>query len=736
MNIVKWIRKNNRKIMVFVVIFSMISFVVGSYGIKIIVSIFGGDNPLLGQYDNQKVKAQDFLKAQNELLVLQMLMADRLLMSQQAGLSGPLMVNLLFRNSQVTGDLPVQLKQAAQQGQLPISVEQIESYFNERRERPEVLWILLKAETYRAGFVIPTESARLTLQAIVPQMTNKQLDYASLMSQVVRRTNLPEEQILRTFADLMSVMGYAGNVLNNQAVTISQIRAQVARNQERIDAEYARIPADEFIDPNAQPAEADLQKQFDAYKAFAPNIFTPEDPFGFGYKLPKRVQIEYLIVPLDEVKKNIEKPTAEAVENYYTTNISQFRSQIPSDPNNPDSTKITKTRPFSEVEREIMAQLEEQKLQTLASQIFLEAKELTEKGFESVNFEEATPEQLQTAAGDYQTAADQLRQKYKVPVFVGKTGLLGPEQFYQRSILNRLSMQQRQGYLPLGELAFAATVNKPERQRIGIPTVRVWENMGPFEGGFFVQEQSKFKRIMALARVVDIKEPQVPDDMNLTYDTSGIRIFEEQPKEDTTFSLKDQVKQDLLTLKAMDRAQAAAEELAQLAKDQGWEKAVQTYNEKYAAKNAGLAVKLDKIAQQQRISPADMNAIKQFIADNPGRGIGLKVQVTNGMLTNRLYELLPEDAKSTGPMQQVLQFEPQASFYVVKEVVREPATIQDFLDNKAMTALQLNMENNAELALTHFGPDNILKRMDYKAEEQQGPIERQQQLPPPVQDAF
>jgi len=729
MDFVKWVRKNNRKIMVFVVIFSMVSFVIGSYGIQIIVGLLGGGNATIATYDGHKIKSRDKLQAQNELKVLQMLMADRLLLSQQAGLSGPLLVHLLFRDSQLTGDMASQLKQAAQQGQLPVGIDTIETFFSEQRERPEIIWTLLKAEAYRAGFVLSTDSARMTLERNIPLLTGQQFSAAQVVGEIIRSTNLSEQQVLRAFADLMSVLSFAGNVMNNQAVTAGQVRADVARTQERLDAEFVRLNATDYVDESAEVSDADLQKQFEAYKSEPANTFTSENPFGFGYKLPKRVQLEYMAVPMDDVRGQIEKPTAEAVENYYSRNIAQFQSQIPSDPNNPESEKVTQTKPFSEVESSIRRMLEEQKITTLANQIFMEARSLTEKEFETINMDEAGAADVQMAAGDYLAAAQQLQEKYKVPVISGKTGLLGPDQFTQRSILNALSMQQRNTYLRLSDLAFAVTNERPERPRIGLPSIRTWENMGPFSGGFYSETKNKYQRLMVMARVINIAEAQVPESLDLTYDTAGMRIFEDQPETDTTFSLKEEVKDDVLLQRAMDETRSRAETLAQLVKDQGWDQGVKTYNETYDPD-----VRVDSLKQQKRMSLAEMAAYRQQMRNNPSFAPRLQMQLAGGMLINELSTLLPAEGESTGTIQQVVAFEPQAASLVVKEVVRQPATTEDYLENKAVTALQLNNAQLTELSFIHFNPKNILERMDYElvakdAEEMERSLQQEQPLP-------
>ena len=76
MSLVRWIRKNNRKIMVFVVIFCMVSFVIGYTGLTIISNIFSPTKQVIARYgDGQKIRRNDLVSAQNELKVLRMLLA-------------------------------------------------------------------------------------------------------------------------------------------------------------------------------------------------------------------------------------------------------------------------------------------------------------------------------------------------------------------------------------------------------------------------------------------------------------------------------------------------------------------------------------------------------------------------------------------------------------------------------------------------------------------------------------
>ena len=728
MSLVKWIRKNNRKIMVFVVIFCMIAFVVGYTGLQIISSVFDPGRQAVAHYnDGQKMRINDLRAAQNELSILRMIRSDQLTASQ--GLSGALLSRLIFPESPLANEIPSQLKQAVQQGQLRLSLEELDAYFNQQPERPENLWILLKAEAYKAGTIVSTEQAKETLRDIVPQMMG--IDAAQLVQQIIRQNNLTEDQIARTFADLLSVLEYANTVVNNEAVTLNQVKAFVGRSKERLDVEFVKVPAKLFVDENAAVSDADIQKQFENFKASMPNDPTPENPFGFGYRLPKRVQVEYMVIKTDDIKSQIASPTSEAMEDYYSRNVQQFQQQVPVNPNNPDSEKTTVIRPYVEVERSIRQAIEKEKADNLASLIFNEIKNITELGFEKISFDEATVDQLQTAAGDYQAAGQEILKNFQVPVTVGKTGWLSIEDFQQEKILKTLQVQaQQRNPIKLIDLAFIASSDaKQTRRRIGLPTVRLWQNIGPVEG--YGQEEQKYHPLVALIRVIGVENATVPESVDVSYDTKGVALFED-PDVQNSFSLKENIKEDLLLVKAMESAKARTEELKSLIESKGWDEAVESYNAKYAKdsdneESGDQTIRLEKAEQQLRASGTEIAFAKKYIQENPAMAALLQQGLVTDMLNGRFYKLLEDGSDSTGSIYQVLAFEPEATCYVVKEVIRQPATVTDYLENKASTAFQLNMQDTPASTMIHFAPDNILKRMNYQLnkDETQSPDETQ-----------
>lgn len=720
MHVSKWMRKNSKKIMVFVVIFSMVSFVIGYTGIQIFFSIFGGGNPVIGTYDDgQKVRAREFMAAQGELTLLRMLGADRLLMAQgQQGLAGPLTAHLLFPDSQFVGDLAAQLKQVAQSGRIPVSIDKIEEFFSERTQA-EITWILLKAEAHKAGFFVSDEMARTLLGQYLPQLAQG-ADANQTITAIMASANVSEDQLVRTFAELLGVMSYAGNITDSQAVTLNQVQAAIGRSTETFDAEFVRIPAEWYIDNITPVAQEDLNRQFETFKNILPGTFSDDNPYGFGYKLPKRVRLEYMAVLLDDVKTLTEAPTAENMEDFYSRNIERFRTEEPVDPNKPDGEKITKTRSFAESMPQIRSSLEQERINRLANQIFNDAKAMTEKGFSEINFEEAAIEQLQAAAGDYMKAATELSGQYKIPVLSGQTGWLSPADFGADSILRELRLQQGAAPVTLSEAVYAVAQNaKDTPRRIGMPVVRPWENIGPMTGGHYDEAARQYHRLMTMVRIIGIEEETTPATMDVSFSTRGMVVLPSQQQEEgkTTFILGKQVADDVRRVKAMEIAAARAQSLAAMVKERGWDEALKAFNTEFAPKENDPKASLETALQQMRLSAADMEMARRHMTANPISASYVLTRLKTNMLNDKLYALLPDGESTTGTIFDVVDVKAKEACYVVKTVTRKPATEADYLEGKVRTALQLNTGEMMELALVHFKTKNLFDRMGYVAVE-------------------
>jgi hypothetical protein len=488
---------------------------------------------------------------------------------------------------------------------------------------------------------------------------------------------------------------------------------------ERIDVDSARFPAEWFINQQPEPTALQIQTQFDTYKEFPPGQFSEKNPYGFGYKLPVRAQLEYFYVKNDDVKQRTEKPTAEAMEEYYSGNIDQFRSSKPKDPNNPKGETITETRSFADVSGQIYTALEQQRSEKLTQLIFKDAKDMLDTQLISLDMEKASNEQIRLAAVDFQAVAAKMTEKYKVPIHTGKTGLLSPADFAADNCLTSFQVSHSGMQTPLPEAVFAMDPqNASTPKKVGVYIPRLWENIGPMAGGFYSEKDLSYTAVTAVCRVIDIQKSDVPSAVDVTCSSAGM-IDSGAENEKKVFSLKQQVSDDIRRVQAMETAKAKAEEFKQFVAKTDWDKAVEKYNSTYAPKDPNSApasafrkLTVDSLKRQLLASESDISQIRRIMRDNPISAGFLQTRIVANMLNRRFFDLLAGKAHS-GEISDIVEFTPGAAYYVARNVIRQPATTEDYQQSKPYAAIRTSLNSASSLGLIHFDPKHIQKRMNY-----------------------
>lgn len=718
MHIVKWIRKNERKLMAWLVILIMISFV-GGYGLQQFLMYIGqgGAKHVVAVYgDGRKIRVGEVQQAQQELEILKMLMADRMLLAfaQMYGdLTPQLLELILFPDARMSGELRLQLHQIVERGQVDLKTEEIDAFFASERHRPEMLWLLLKKEVEAVGYILSDAEAEGYLRQIVSGLTQNQLDPALLINRIIQQTKKTKEEIVQTFGMLVSIMNYADLVLGNYLVTTDEIRSHIARTMEKLSAQVLLLDADEWVQEQPEPSEEEIQKQFQMYRTTYPMTFSPENPYGFGYAVGRRIQLEYLLIRLDEIQKKIQKPSFEELEAYYSANLSKYQTTEPLDPNNPDAGSRTITRPFAKVVHQIRQEMERQRAEDLASSILNEARQSTESGWDKLDFDKVTAAQLQEAAGDYEAAAGQIQQKYQITVRHGKTGWLRPEDLASDSFLRRVALptSSETSVRLLDVLTAVPDDGKPSSVP-GLPSVRIWETIGPLSGGIISDGQ--YVAVRGLVRVVGIQPPMLPEDLGFSFSNQGVVLTD--PAEPSVFSVREQAAKDLKTLRAMDKAKTQAADLVRFVEAEGWEKGLQHFYDVHypqADPNSPAPTRpqVRTITNQTIPSQSQVEALRQrLLVPSVSRDL-LVGRYQNAVFVRKMAEMLDASQQTTGPIARLLVIECARNVGVVKELTRQPATEKDYAENKSKMALQRASLAKIGLGLTYFNPENIISRM-------------------------
>ena len=719
MNLVKWFRKNNKKVMAVVVIFIMFSFIGGGTLLQQLSK--RGRGGALAQFgEKNEITDYDRVLARRELEILRMLRADALLRSQD--LHGIFLGELLFSDQRASATLINRLKQTIRTNQYGISEKQINDIYR-RKVPPDIYWLLLQNEAQLAGIRTSNAQVGELLGRVIPQLFEGQT-YSQLIGAIMRQQRIPEDQILTTLGKLLAVLQYSSTVCSNEDMTTRQIMQAASTEEERVNVEFVKFDSAVFAEKKEQPGADKIAEHFDKYKAIAPGTVSDENPHGFGYKLPDRIQLEYIAVKLDEVKTIVKRPTQDELGDYYSRNKEQlYTEQVPSDPNDPNSLTIPKTKSYAEVANSISRQLLKDKINSTATNILQEARTITEADLENLQIEsaEVTAEQLREKAGDYKTTAGQLSEKYKIKVYTGQTGLLSPIDMQSDKNLATLFIEgYGQNPVRLSKVVFAVDeLAVSELGPFDVSKPRMFENIGPIKDMMSLYSTNA-SGIMAIMRVIDAQKAAEPESIDQTYSLSSLKFDPNEEKADENiYSVKEKVTEDLKKLAVLDPTKSKAEEFVALAKKDGWTSAINKFEELYGQlqerdPNDPNVFRLQNYPDMQRISKANLATLALQGQGDPLTSFYLNESKVNQRFVDQLYSLVPQDNDTAGTLPLVMEFKPDLSFYVIKNISVKRLFKEDFDRMKATRLFREDYIQSQSMAVIHFNPENILKRMNFK----------------------
>jgi hypothetical protein len=800
MNLVKWFRKNRTKVMAVVVIVIMIGFIGGTALSYLLRSSTGMHQTIAYFADKRKITNYDRYIAQQELDTLRMLKIGDLLRSQPQDLRAILLAELLFSESRSSASLVNRIKQLIIRNQYRISDAQIRDFYK-RSVPSDIYWLLLKNETELAGIRVPNSEAGKLLARIIPQLFQGQT-YSQVIGSLVSRQGIPQKQVLATFGKLLAVLQYTNIVCSTENVTGSQLAHIVSRENETINAELVRFDSAFFAGTQKEPTEEKVVEHFNEYKMFFPGQVSQENPYGFGYKLPDRVRLEYIALETDNVIPIIEPPTQEESEEYYQRNRDQlFTEQVPADPNDPNSPMIDRTKSYAEVAADVGQRLFRSRINAKIEQILQEAKTLADAAIDKTasEIEQLTPEQLKQLAGDYQTIAeiqaekykvflfriepglqnsldnavvsDELRTEfennenplsqnasasikekgskwlisdgsktyairkekdslnvyYKIRLYVGKTGLLSAPDIQIDEHLSRLSVVGY-GYefVPLIRVVFS--IDQLQDYELGLLSAqepRMFESIGPAKDPSRQMTEDTSGQITALFRVIEAKRACEPESVDQTFSTATLKFQNSvQQEEQDVYSVREEVIEDLKRLSAMDQTEAKAQEFIDIAANDSWQSALDTFNKLYAQKltkekfRDPNVFKLDTMTGLRRIYSDQLNTFAAQRVGNPTARVFMTEVKAQRRFIDNLYSLIPEDSNKPPTLPLVMEFKPNMSFYCVKDLSIARLSQQEYDQIKTTRAYGQNQIQAQNLAIVHFNPANILKRMNFRSSKQ------------------
>lgn len=719
--------------MAVVVVILLIGFIGGAALQQILEQIGGGRNRVIAYYDeNRKITVSDFERSYRELQILRMLKIPVMLRNlplftqpyrRVLNLNTLFLADLLFSDTNISPVSFAYAKQIRASQGYTISDEQI----NDTYKYPDsgvTMWFLLKNEAQQAGVNTSIEEAKRFLATLIPQLFEG-ARYSQVMNYFINPpkqaqiSGVPEKEILKTFAGLLDIIEYSHLICSSEDVTEQQIKHNVNLLRQTVDTEFVKFDASVFTENVDEPNDTQITRQFEMYKKFLPGHPNESNPYGFGYMLNDRVALQYIVVSLEDIERIIEKPTQQQALDFYQNNRERFTQNIPSDPNDPNSTLTTRIQTYPEVAAVILEKLKFDRIDSKVNEILQKAKSLTEAAFEAdSDSEKITAEQFEKIADNYKDTADRLSEEYKVRIYAGRTGLLSTTDVQKDEYLGGLFLEGY-GFDPLynpnrvwlQRIVFA--VDEIGTSKLGIFDVQkpqLFENIGPLK--------DISANIRALVRIVRAEKAATPENINLTFSTETLSLDETQNQEDRNlYSVRKTVSEDLKNLAAMKIAEQKADEFIALAAETDWQNAVNKFNQLYPKPDSSEGepnnFSLITLTDLPRMTNMQLKVFTANAAGNPGLQPFLLNLQRQSWLIEKLYSLVPSDANSLPTPAPPVELKSQMTYYCIKKLAVDRIDQSIYVAEKATRMYEEDVARAQSIAVVHFNPEYIIERMNY-----------------------
>jgi hypothetical protein len=235
--------------------------------------------------------------------------------------------------------------------------------FQEKASCAAILtYLAFYQEAAAAGFDTSADEAEARMKAVEALGLP-----AEDMARVIRLAGGRHERLVEALRTDMTLRAYMNWVSEDLSGGVTpELHSEFVKYDDRIKVRLAVIKAADLIAEIKDIPEDEVKQQFEKFKAFLPG----KSPEGYGYRIPDRVQIEYLVADPKGFTAKAEAGVAEKdVEEYYNARKDpEFlaKEEKAAGPKAEARQEAKKFRPLAEVRSDIRKVLVDQQAASLA----------------------------------------------------------------------------------------------------------------------------------------------------------------------------------------------------------------------------------------------------------------------------------------------------------------------------------------------------------------------------------
>jgi len=267
-------------------------------------------------------------------------------------INGEKLYNTDLADARSTWDVAIHTRVGPRQDH--VLAEMLPQVATQQIARNPLLLLLLEREAQRMGVTVSQDSVRSFLQN-VPGLITGDEDRDARIRPVVE--------------DLLLVATAFERASSAIKISDPLVSHELAELMQSITVNVAEVNSSAYLSKVPAPTADQIKKQFEQYADLIRGNVTATNRFGFGYKYPNRVKLQYIMVPRADVRRAVEASKTPYewrvdAQKYYLQHQPEFQVEAPPGAKSATTaaaatrpTSGPTTQPFAAAEQHIKDQL-------------------------------------------------------------------------------------------------------------------------------------------------------------------------------------------------------------------------------------------------------------------------------------------------------------------------------------------------------------------------------------------
>jgi hypothetical protein len=214
-------------------------------------------------------------------------------------------------------------------------------------------------------WVIVQNYKELVRGAVHTPLADRLTELATLYQRFAQISQVPE--FMRQYYVGLMMQELARLDLGAPRLSDPLLKRFIADQRSTVKIAVVEVPAERYLQDAGEPSDEQLQALYEKYKD---SLAGQSEPYGFGYKLPDRVKLEFMAIPFDRLLKQVSVQESKAIA-YYDQHPDEFKAA--GNGEKPAATQEAqeppKVKPYEDVRAQIVERLRREAAAELGERI-------------------------------------------------------------------------------------------------------------------------------------------------------------------------------------------------------------------------------------------------------------------------------------------------------------------------------------------------------------------------------